>query len=51
MQVRSSFIYVEHNGEKEILNGYHMSETNYFKVMLLYRMMWQIIWTDARGMI
>jgi hypothetical protein len=26
---------VEHNGEKGILNGYHMSEINHFKVLLL----------------
>jgi hypothetical protein len=30
---------VEHNGENRILNGYHMSERNYFKVLLLCEMM------------
>jgi hypothetical protein len=47
---------VEHNGENEILYGYHMSEINHFKVLLLCEMMWQMMldgcwydmtWLDA----
>jgi hypothetical protein len=35
--------HVEQNGENEILNRYHMCEINYFKVLLLCEMMWQMI--------
>jgi hypothetical protein len=35
--------YVEYNGENRILNGYHMSEINYFKVLLLCKMMWEMV--------
>jgi hypothetical protein len=28
---------VENNGENEILNGYHMSEINHFKVVFMGR--------------
>jgi hypothetical protein len=41
---------VEYNDENKILNGYHMSEINYFKVLLLCKMMRQIMlieyWRD-----
>jgi hypothetical protein len=42
MQVGSSFVHhrIEHNSENGILNGYHMSEINHFKVLLLCKMMW-----------
>jgi hypothetical protein len=40
MQVRCSFIHVEHNSEYGILNEYHMSELNHFNVLLLCKMMW-----------
>jgi hypothetical protein len=45
MQVRSSFIFhrVEYNVESGILNRYHMSEINYFKILLLCKMMWQMV--------
>jgi hypothetical protein len=46
MQVRSSFCSshrVEHNDKNEILNGYHMSEINHFKVLLLCKIMWQMM--------
>jgi hypothetical protein len=46
MQVRSNFCsshYIEYNGENRILNGYHMSEINNFKVLLLFKMMWQMM--------
>jgi hypothetical protein len=40
MQVKSSFVHhVQHNNENKILNGDHMSETIYFKILLLRKMM------------
>jgi hypothetical protein len=38
---------VKHNSENRILNEYHMIEINYFKVLLLCKMMWNICWTDT----
>jgi hypothetical protein len=35
--------HVEHNGENRILNEYHMSEINHFKVLLLYKMVCQMM--------
>jgi hypothetical protein len=35
--------HIEHSSENKILNGYHMSEINYFKVLLLCEMMWQMM--------
>jgi hypothetical protein len=45
MLVRSRFLShrVEHNNERGILNRYHMSELNYFKVLLLWKMMMQMM--------
>jgi hypothetical protein len=44
MQVRYIFSsHVEHNDENKILNGYHMSEINYFKVLLLCKMKWRMM--------
>jgi hypothetical protein len=45
MQVRSSFIYLiaQTQHKNKILNRYHMSEINYFKILLLYEIMWQMI--------
>jgi hypothetical protein len=37
----------EENSENGILNRYHMVEINYFKVLLLYKMMWQICCPDV----
>jgi hypothetical protein len=43
---------IEHNSENESLNRYHISEINYFKVLLLYKMTWHIILYEClRGMI
>jgi hypothetical protein len=30
---------IEHKGKNRILNGYHMIEINYFKILLLCKMM------------
>jgi hypothetical protein len=35
--------HIKHNGENRILNKYHMSEVNYFKILLLCEMMWHVI--------
>jgi hypothetical protein len=37
------FHHTEHNGENKILNRYYLSEINYFKILLLYKMIWQMI--------
>jgi hypothetical protein len=34
---------VEHNCENRILNRYHISEINYFKVLLLCEMKWKMM--------
>jgi hypothetical protein len=42
---------IEHKGKNRILNGYHMIEINYFKILLLCKMMWQMILDGCwRGM-
>jgi hypothetical protein len=56
MKIYASEIYfcsshrLEYNGENRILNGYHMSEINHFKILLLCKIIWQMIldgcWCD-----
>jgi hypothetical protein len=38
--------HIEHNSKTEILNKYHTSEINHFKVLLLCKMMWYRCWYD-----